>query len=470
MGKFKLFCILALMVLIAVPAYAEVQNVKVSGDLSARWIVRGTYDLDKNNATGAETAAGLDNADDYLISTAEVQVDADLTDNVSTVIRLANQRDWGEPTDQKATVSTNVYNVIVDLANVTFKEFFYAPLTLTIGRQDLWYGKGFIVGAKQRDPLNSISADEYTVINSFDAFKATLDFDPWKVDGVYSLIEEGAINRANDLWLAGLNVGYKFDSYKGEAEAYMFEKHDRTRVAYVNVATTAASMVDWVRTYGIRGSFEPIPNATLAAEGAFQAGRYSTISTNASRKRRGRALDVSGDYLFKDVRWTPKLGVEYIFYSGEANTGTAAEGTYHAWDVMYRGKFDTAIREFQNLYYATAMRADNSTVIKNDQDAGNTNESQVILYGTLKPTNALSVDGRVAFFWMDKSQKYTPTGGSEESRGANIGSELDLTLNYVYTEDVSFGLLAAWFFPGSYWVGGLDDTASDIVGTVKVAF
>ena len=469
MGKFKLFCVLALMALIAVPAYAEVQNVKVSGDLSARWILRGTYDLDKNNATGATTTAGgLDNNDDYLISTAEVQVDADLTDNVSTAIRLANQKDWGEIADQKGGASTNVYNVIVDLANVTFKEFFYAPLTVTIGRQDLWYGKGFIVGAKQRDPLASISADEYTVINSFDAIKAALDFEPWKVDGVYSLIEEGDTNRANDLWLGGVNVGYKFDSYKGEAEAYIFQKHDRTRNAYVNGTTNVPSMVDWVRTYGIRGSFEPIPNATLAAEGAFQAGRYSTIATNASRARRGKALDVSGDYLFKDARWTPKLGIEYIFYSGEAETGTAAEGTYHAWDVMYRGKFDSAIREFQNLYYATAMRADNSTVIKNDQDAGNTNQTQVILYGTLKPTNALSVDGRFAFFWMDKAQKYGSTGS--ETRSKNVGSELDLTLNYVYTEDVSFGLLAAWFFPGSYWVGGLDDTASDIVGTVKVAF
>jgi hypothetical protein len=170
------------------------------------------------------------------------------------------------------------------------------------------------------------------------------------------------------------------------------------------------------------------------------------------------------------MKWTPKLGLEYIFYSGEANTGSAADGTYHAWDMMYRGKFDTAIREFQNLYYATTMRADNATLMTNDQDAGNTNENQIILYGTLKPTGSLSIDGRWAFFWMDKAQKYTPSGGSAENRGKTIGNELDLSLNYVYTEDVSFGLLAAWFFPGSYWVGGMDDTAADIVGTVKVAF
>lgn len=472
MNKFKVFCILALMAVIAMPAYAEVQNVKVSGDLTARYILRQVYDLDKNNSTGGtSTAGGLDNGMMFFMSAAEVQVDADLTDNVSTVIRLANQRDWTESADQKAAGSAvDSYDVIVDLANVTFKEFFYAPLTVTIGRQDLWYGKGFVIGAKLRDPLASISADEYTVINSFDAIKGTLDFDPWKIGGVYSMIEDNDVTRANNLWLGGLNVGYKFDSYKGEAEAYLFEKHDRTRTSYIHSTTTTPCNVDWVRTYGVRGSLEPVANANLAAELAYQVGRYATISTTAARERSATAMDFSGDYLFKDFKWTPKLGLEYIFYSGEANTSQAETGTYHGWDMMYRGKFDTAIREFQNLYYLTAMRADNATSVKNDQDAGNTNENQIIIYGNLKPTNALAVDGRVAFFWMDKGQKYTPSGGQEETRGKSIGTEFDLQLNYAYTEDVSFGLLAGWFFPGSYWVGGMDDTATDIVGTVKVAF
>ncbi|MCM8782459.1 MAG: alginate export family protein, partial [Candidatus Omnitrophica bacterium] len=175
MSKVKIFCILALVGLFVVPAYAEVQNVKVSGDLAARWLIRYNYDLDKDNNTSSNAA------DDYLMSSAEVQVDADLTDNVSTVVRLVNQRDWNDTSaGENVAAATTQFDVLVDLANVTLKEFVYSPLTLTIGRQDLWFGKGFIIGAKQRDPKNAITADEYTVINSFDAIKATLDFDPWK--------------------------------------------------------------------------------------------------------------------------------------------------------------------------------------------------------------------------------------------------------------------------------------------------
>jgi hypothetical protein len=462
MSKFKIFCVLAIVALIAAPAFAEVQNVKVSGDLSARWLIRATYDLDKNNAA---TNSGYD----FLMSTAEVQVDADLTDNVGTVVRLANQKNWGDRSGMVVGTSTDsAMDVIVDLANVTFKEFFYAPLTVTVGRQDLWFGKGFVIGAKQRDPNVAISSSpEYTVINSFDAIRGTLDFDPWKIDAVYSVIEEGTTNKKDDVWLLGANLGYKFDSYKGEAEGYYWHKEDRSKVGYpAGTTTSVATQKNATETLGVRGSFEPLTNATLGAEWAWQGGTYSTSSVE-SRRRNAMAFDVSGDYDFKDVKWMPTVGLEYIYYSGESKTsvGDAQGNKWNAWDVLYRGKFDTAIREFQNLYYATAMRADNVTAQVSDQDAGSTNEQQFIIKGSINPINHLKVDGRFAWFRMAEAQLV-----SSASRSKDLGSELDLNLTYDYTEDVSFGLLAAWFFPGKYWLGGQDDTATDLVGTVKVAF
>ena len=38
----------------------------------------------------------------------------------------------------------------LDLAYVQMKEIFYSPLTLTLGRQDLWFGRGFIIGNNNR--------------------------------------------------------------------------------------------------------------------------------------------------------------------------------------------------------------------------------------------------------------------------------------------------------------------------------
>jgi len=119
MSKFKIFCVLAIVALIAAPAFAEVQNVKVSGDLSARWLIRGTYDLDKNGGTGG------DSGDDFLQSAAEVQVDADLTDKVSATIAIINERAWGQNDESSSAIDLN-------LAYVTMKEMLYSPLTVTV--------------------------------------------------------------------------------------------------------------------------------------------------------------------------------------------------------------------------------------------------------------------------------------------------------------------------------------------------
>src|SRR3989338_3461541 len=92
----RALCLIALLVAIALPVYAETQSVKLSGDIIIRGIDRKNYDFNKWNANGVAIATRDANAADanYFMTTAEVQLDADLTDNVSATIRVVNQRDW----------------------------------------------------------------------------------------------------------------------------------------------------------------------------------------------------------------------------------------------------------------------------------------------------------------------------------------------------------------------------------------
>ena len=66
----------------------------------------------------------------------------------------------------------------------------------------------------------------------------------------------------------------------------------------------------------------------------------------------------------------------------------------------------------------------------------------------------------------------TPGGGGDD----DAGDELDVQALYDYTEDVQFGLLGAWFFPGDYYDGAPsgpargDATAWELVGDVTVKF
>jgi len=215
MGKtLVLICVMAIAVALTIPAYAEVQNIKVSGDMALRSIIRDDYDLDENN-----TDVDGDNAETFFMQSVGLNVDADLTDNVEASVRLVNQRDW----DNNSS-GANDFDVDLDLAYVTLKEMLYEPLTLKVGRQDLWFGRGFIIGANVQDFNGAIGANEYTETTAFDAIRATLDYAPWTVDLVYSKIDENNTPRADDVNLYGVNAGYVFDTMNGEAEAYYFAR------------------------------------------------------------------------------------------------------------------------------------------------------------------------------------------------------------------------------------------------------
>ena len=89
-----------------------------------------------NTEPGAPRTGNTRTNQEWIMSTAEIQIDADLTDNVQTVIRLVNQRDWN--VYQKSVSSTtslvpnglggyttegDEFTVMLDLAYVTLKDF-----------------------------------------------------------------------------------------------------------------------------------------------------------------------------------------------------------------------------------------------------------------------------------------------------------------------------------------------------------
>jgi len=462
-------------------AYAETQSVKVSGDLTMRGFLRDAYDYQGAPNETPAPRAGITRSDQtWFMTNAEVQIDADLTDNVATCIRLVNQRDWNVRT--KSIMSTNSlamngnggytanadeFQVALDLAYVTLKDFIYSPLTLTIGRQDLWFGRGFIVGAnlETNNPTAALTAPEYSSLTAFDSIKAVLDYDPWKITGLYSVIHRNAVQDSDSVDLWGIDVGYMFDSYKAEAEGYWFTKQDRQVDQW-----STAKYHNSVHTLGLRGSLDPIDVLTVNLEGAYQFGKYiGTRNQINSRNRSAWAFDAGLEWRFfmEKYAWKPKLGFEYIYYSGnkpESNPDVAS-GDYSGWDPMYRGKFDSAIREFVGEFYTTSRYPARGNYLQSCADASFTNQNQFVFSGSLQPIESVTLKGNCNIFYTDEDYLV-----NVDKSGGYIGTELDLNANWDYTEDVSFGLLAGWFFPGTVYYDNRSDIATDIVGSVKVSF
>jgi hypothetical protein len=511
----RVLCVVALVAFFAVSAYAETQNVKVSGDLAMRGFFRDGYQDAGSFATLPETSGvgaaqvryGQDRTNSqWFMSTTEVQIDADLTDNVSTCIRLLNQRDWNvarsQNYNQASQVSTlgsggfghstnyvddpNEFAVDLELAYVTLKNFIYSPLTVSIGRQNLWFGKGFIVGANQRvrnaaafgtqagNPL-PLSAPEYTALNAFDSVKAVLDFDPWTLTGVYSKIWGNSIQADDGVDLWGANVGYKFDAYKGEAEGYWFYKRDMQVKGYNWTNSTAANDVN---TIGLRGSFDPIDIVTLYAEFAGQFGSYvgNQLQGN-NRARVAGALDVGGEcrYFTDKWAWKPKMGVEFIWYSGQESEDVQVNGSgqYHGWDPMFRGKSDSLIREYIGRYYYSASYPFSAGNYYNSADASFQNQYQVIFSGSVQPMESLKLTSNLNMFWNQYAYR-----ASMAKSGGYIGTEMDCGATWDYTEDVSFNLVMGYFMPGEVYTvrdertnaNSGNNTATDVVASVKVSF
>src|SRR3989338_11126925 len=89
--------------MMAAPAMAEVQNVRVGGDLTVRGIWRDAlrFSEDRSNGAGPTTGntLGESGQDAFFQSALGLNVSADLTDNVSVDTRLLNQRVWGSHAD-----------------------------------------------------------------------------------------------------------------------------------------------------------------------------------------------------------------------------------------------------------------------------------------------------------------------------------------------------------------------------------
>ena len=120
MKSLKIGSLLAILALaVSGNAFAETQNVKVSGSIDAYSFYRSNFDLldgnDAGNVPVGATVPGAahsgstsqrSDADNFFMTITQVEVSADLTDNVSTVINLINQRDWNaEPLDSTGSAS-----------------------------------------------------------------------------------------------------------------------------------------------------------------------------------------------------------------------------------------------------------------------------------------------------------------------------------------------------------------------------
>ena len=492
MKRLMILCvILTAVALIAGPAFAEVQNVKLSGDIKSTGVARENYTLQSENQYQSSELSRYDNG---IITQTRIRVDADLTDNVTATVRYLTQYYW-DTEDHQGSNSGTADDVDVDLANVTLKEAFYAPLTVIIGRQPLKLGTGFVLGDPDTNTTDANSAadmayGDQSLRKSFDAVRGILDYNPLTVDIFYSKINEtdavtGVAGRDTDLW--GANAAYDFENSDAEAEAYVIFLQDATNTmpgVTQTVRNAFRPVAGELITYGVRGSIAPIDNLNLLGEAAFQTGDFITTGSatqTANRDQSSFAFQVGADYAL-DLSWAPLLRAGYTHYQGEEQRETATSNNtadHEGWIPLFEDQTHGVIANY---------------ILGGINGGQNSNADIISLGATVEPMEDLALSIDYYNFRLDEklvNADNTTAGHTTNGQGnlswynlaettiANsdkeLGYEVDIALNYDYTEDVKMGVSAGWFVPGAALEGasGADsnsETAVQVTASVDVAF
>ena len=452
MGK-RLIVILALALVVGLTfgaAYAEVQNVKVSGDIIASGVMRNHFNL-QNGPAGDKK--NIDQ--NFFMTQTRVRVDADLTDNVSATVRLINERVWNGQNDTSASGNDSID---LDLAYVTLKEFLYSPLNLTIGRQEIRFGNGLVIGnAGIANGVVNIPTD-LTERKAFDAIRSTLNYDPLVIDMIYAKVNESDTTRNNDIDLMGINATYTLNK-RINVSGYYFLKSDNN-----NGVSNSLQKADKVNTIGALVSTTPIDDLTASLEVAYQFGKVAgEIAPSANYNRRSAyAIQAMADYNFSKVKMTPKIGASYTYLSGDKNGDASSQSS---WDSMY---YD---QKLGNIAYALISFTDLSVFN---------------LRAAFKPMDDVTISLLYGYFDMAKEKKdgwnYTSasrydgtnryfTATNLKNNKPHLGDEIDATITYDYTEDVQFGLTGGLFVPGNAFdADNHKRNATQLIGSMKVTF
>ena len=493
MKKVLMLAVLAVGFL-AAPAFASVQNIKISGDVNSTWVSRDQFDLGAiNNNSGS--LADRNYYQNFIATQSRLRADADLTDNVQATVSIINERAWGDDNTDTSTTGTQTdsiggaNDIDIYLAYVTLREMLYSPLTVIIGRQVFAYGNSFVINAT--GPNNATSsggldgvAEDLTERSAVDGVRMQFDYNPLTVDVVASKLSQGNLGgkgaQDDDVDLFGTNANWQAgDAWNSVVEGYFWAKIDQsTKVTSAAGGRIGSGLkADTVYMPGVHVSTNPIKGLNLQGEVALQRGnKAATTSTLDGRdniKREAMGAQAIANYMLpfeSTAKWSPVFTGVYTFVSGDNDAGASGtpsnDDRYTAWDPMLENQGGGTI-------YNTLFSLTNARIITGR--------------AAIKPIEDVTTTLEWNGIWLDKELKdgaFTgnctscltinqPDGSTQLVRtttNTKLGNEFGAGVVYDYTEDVQFGAKYSVFLPGALFEEENNETASQYLVNANVKF
>ncbi|UJS16322.1 MAG: alginate export family protein [Candidatus Jettenia sp.] len=436
--------------------YSEfAKRVKLGGQIRTRAeYANGFYQVPTSNATlpggtGPATTRNRSVDDDYILNQTRLWADADVNEHLRVFIQLQDARTFGAEGTTVGFAHAYDENTILDIHQGYFdlKKLFDLPLTVRVGRQEIIWGDHRVIG-------NFVWSN---VGRTFDGGRFMWDTDAIHAEAFAAKVDEDGWTTAetdndgnSDENIYAAQLGFKKLIPGALLELMYIQKNDQDSVTNSATATgfdpVGASDDVVIHDFGIRidGKVPGLDAIDYTVESHFQGGEYGTQDQEAW------ALAARVGYTFKELPWTPRIGVEYDYASGDDDP---ADNDHETFDNLY------PTNHWQGNYGFIDLIS-----WQNIHD----------FRGNIKvvPTNKLTVQVDYHYFLLDEEEdgwyfangllatgtRPGGVGGSYASNDDNLAQEIDLTVSYDLYKNVK--ILAGYsFFRPEDWI---EDEIDDI--------
>lgn len=427
----------------------------------------------------------------YVEQRTRLHTRAQFTDNISAFIELDSIDHWGEDFRSKSYASgydersNSIDDVELFQAYVQLNDIYdVSGLKLTIGRQAIDLGSGWLVGSDPGpNPLVGLS---------FDAIRLQYEQEKYVLDLFYGKIFEGygSINHDDiDFWSVYFTINELLEG--ANLDVYYFLLRDDTPIPEPEVDLPLAQrlIVDlfgvndydptYIHTLGVR-LFGEYRDFDYEFEVAYQWGKSSRLGSMFVPIG-GKYGDMDADwslpaghfevgYTWSEAKWTPRVYVGGCYYHGEDNRDVS----FIDWLIEpIRGK---ASPSFNRLF--TTYRHDSFIDL-----SGMSNFWKLNTGISVKPMEKIEVGLDVAYMEVvapfDRPISvqigdaiiyplgYFPFITTESD--SELGWQTLLSLSYNYSDDLTFSIGWSHFFIGKGLAQGafLDNYGTAFVSTVN---
>jgi len=446
MKKISILLALALVVALTVPAVAEVEEVTVGGSIQ----VRGQALI-----PGLDYGWSLDDdvsEMDWITQRTRLNVDAKLSGNVRGFVELQAYDFWGvdvddlelgaiDPVwpggmvDSEEQANYGVFagqgndNINLYQAYIEMNEVGDYPLQIRIGRQELAYGREFMVG-------NNDAGVNFAGL-SFDGVKLSYDDEQFSVDAWWTKLLDlssplqlgllGEVEVDADMDFFGVYGTYKGVENMTIDAYYLLLRNGfgTTQTLVPPIHPFIVTEVDLLHTIGARVAGGVDFEAGMLdynVEGAYQFG-----DNRWDEDYSAWAFNAMAGFTFADVAYSPRVEAEYAYFSGDDDAGD--------------GDTEEFNRLFSDVHYGELNLGGNL-------DCATTNLHIFRLGASAVPVEKLTVSADVLYFLLaeDDEDGWGKTFGLPQyevrSTDDSVGIELDIAADYQYTEDLN--LRAGW--------------------------